>query len=563
MEYYTPILEEDKKTFSFKRTIQDKQKKSSQIFSFTIIKSEEGIEIKIKEEKENLNFGASNYEKKYSYKDLKKISRYFEFLKTLDLIFESLKKNFDNKKDIISLEDQFIEIKFKINIDILEEEIILNIPQVKEENKEEMMEKLKNSLNFLNNENSNLKEEMKIMMENDTYLNETVNELKKELKEMSKYIKEKLNPNEKEEKALKTYYCERKIIEEEKVNFGNWKNREIKRSPDGNNISENNFTFGINILLLEEAIKIKINKIQDNLKSNLLFYENLFYLTDFEKFGEYYAKNGGMKSFYKFLCDLFEKKKDFIETVGDDKIIIKVKFPWGLEEEEISLEILSKDLGLEKTLSNLKQSIEVLNKENKNLKNNLNEKLTNEIDNINNNVNKEINEVKRDTYKLKIEFQKDLLERVYPVGSYYWSSSNISPEELFGGKWEQIYGRFLFATDNQHPIGTEGGEESHILTINEMPYHNHKYEKTENTKYDGFVTVEKKDNSNYKCPYNNNYNNNNYLNIIGSNQRFNNFKINNYYNNFRNGNYTENSGSNFAHNNMPPYLSAFCWRRTS
>jgi hypothetical protein len=136
MEYYTPILEEDKKTFSFKRTIQDKQKKSSQIFSFTIIKSEEGIEIKIKEEKENLNFGASNYEKKYSYNDLKKISRYFEFLKTLDLIFESLKKNFDNKKDIISLEDQFIEIKFKINIDILEEEIILNIPQVKEENKE-------------------------------------------------------------------------------------------------------------------------------------------------------------------------------------------------------------------------------------------------------------------------------------------------------------------------------------------------------------------------------------------------------------------------------------------
>jgi hypothetical protein len=79
MEYYTPILEEDKKTFSFKRTIQDKQKKSSQIFSFTIIKSEEGIEIKIKEEKENFNFGASNYEKKYSYNDLKKISRYLNF----------------------------------------------------------------------------------------------------------------------------------------------------------------------------------------------------------------------------------------------------------------------------------------------------------------------------------------------------------------------------------------------------------------------------------------------------------------------------------------------------
>jgi hypothetical protein len=63
MEYYTPILEKEKKTFSFKRTIQDKQKKSSQLFSFTIIQSEEDIKIKIKEEKENFNFGASNYEK--------------------------------------------------------------------------------------------------------------------------------------------------------------------------------------------------------------------------------------------------------------------------------------------------------------------------------------------------------------------------------------------------------------------------------------------------------------------------------------------------------------------
>ena len=306
MEDYTPILEKDKKLFSFKRTIQDKLKKSSQIFILTITNSGEDIEIKIKEEKENFSFGASNYEKKYSYNDLKKISRYFEFLKNLDLIFESLKKNFDNKKDIISIEALFINIKFKINIDILEEEIILNIPQVKEGNKEEMMEKLKNSLNFLNTENSNLKLEMKFMMENQSFLDETVKGLKKELEEMSKYIKQKLNPNEKEEKPLKTYYCEREIIEEEKANI---MNRETKRGPDRKKIFGNNVAFGINILLFEEIIKIKINRIQDNLKSNLLFYESSFYLRDFTNFGEYYAKNGGIKSFYKFLCGLFTKKK--------------------------------------------------------------------------------------------------------------------------------------------------------------------------------------------------------------------------------------------------------------
>ena len=163
MEEYTPIIEKDKITFSFKRTIQIEQK-GSQIFSFTIIESEEDIEIKIKEEKENLNFGANNYEKKFSLNDLKKISRYFEFLKTLDLIFESLKKNFDNKKDIISLENQTIIIKIKINMDVLEDVVILNIPLVKKGNKEEM-ENLKTSFDFLNNENINLKEEMKNLKE--------------------------------------------------------------------------------------------------------------------------------------------------------------------------------------------------------------------------------------------------------------------------------------------------------------------------------------------------------------------------------------------------------------
>jgi len=245
MEEYTPIIEKDKKIFSFKRTIQIEQK-GSQIFSFTIIKSEEDIEIKIKEEKENLSFGANNYEKKFSLNDLKKISRCFKFLETLDLIFESLKKNFDNKKDIISLENQTIIIKIKINMDVSGDVVILNIPLVKKGNKEEM-ENLKTSFDFLNNENinlkeemKNLKEEMKIMADNEAFLHEAVNDLKKKLEEMSKYIKEKLNPNEKEEKALQSYYCEREIKKEEKEKekFYNKKKKETKRSPDGNNISE-------------------------------------------------------------------------------------------------------------------------------------------------------------------------------------------------------------------------------------------------------------------------------------------------------------------------------------
>ena len=33
----------------------------------------------------------------------------------------------------------------------------------------------------------------------------------------------------------------------------------------------------------------------------------------------------------------------------------------------------------------------------------------------------DIDDLKNQTYNLKIEFQKDLLEKVYPIGSYYWS----------------------------------------------------------------------------------------------------------------------------------------------
>ena len=33
----------------------------------------------------------------------------------------------------------------------------------------------------------------------------------------------------------------------------------------------------------------------------------------------------------------------------------------------------------------------------------------------------DIDDLKNQTYNLKIEFQKDLLEKVYPIGCYYWS----------------------------------------------------------------------------------------------------------------------------------------------
>ena len=69
------------------------------------------------------------------------------------------------------------------------------------------------------------------------------------------------------------------------------------------------------------------------------------------------------------------------------------------------------------------------------------------------------------------------MEKVYPVGSYYWSEKNTSHEELFGGKWESISYRFLFSTDSNHSVDSTGGEEMHTLTENEMSSHNHGYQR--------------------------------------------------------------------------------------
>ena len=48
----------------------------------------------------------------------------------------------------------------------------------------------------------------------------------------------------------------------------------------------------------------------------------------------------------------------------------------------------------------------------------------------------------------------------YPVGSIYMSVNATSPATLFGGTWERIQGRFLFAADNSHAAGSTGGKSS-------------------------------------------------------------------------------------------------------
>lgn len=84
-----------------------------------------------------------------------------------------------------------------------------------------------------------------------------------------------------------------------------------------------------------------------------------------------------------------------------------------------------------------------------------------------------------------------LIDLVYPIGSIYLSANTTDPETLFSGtKWKQLKGRFLLGagapednTDStfgalrnnsyNFQTGAKGGQYTHTLTVDQMPYHNH------------------------------------------------------------------------------------------
>lgn len=128
-----------------------------------------------------------------------------------------------------------------------------------------------------------------------------------------------------------------------------------------------------------------------------------------------------------------------------------------------------------------------------------------------------------------------LLDLIHPVGSIYWSTNTTSPETLFGGTWEQIKDTFILAAGDSYSAGSTGGEANHTLTIDELPSHRH-YLKYGNV-YIGYLNSNAAQ-SNNQALYKYNVSREDAL-------------------------YGEDMGGNQPHNNMPPYLVAYCWKRTA
>lgn len=118
----------------------------------------------------------------------------------------------------------------------------------------------------------------------------------------------------------------------------------------------------------------------------------------------------------------------------------------------------------------------------------------------------------------------------YPVGAIYLSVTNVNPATLFGGTWEAIGGRFLLGANSTYAAGSTGGESAHKLTTSEMPRHNHTLDNynTSAGNTTAYMTVQ----AQAKVGYNGNVQ-------------------------------TLCTGGDGSHNNMPPYLAVYMWKRIS
>lgn len=138
--------------------------------------------------------------------------------------------------------------------------------------------------------------------------------------------------------------------------------------------------------------------------------------------------------------------------------------------------------------------------------------------------------------------KEEIFLEAHPVGSYYWSSEPTSPAVLFGGNWKQITDVFLLAASNDYAAGSSGGEREHVLTVSEMPSHSHMFNPSANADGINFVAPTKTIGTGGSA-----------ISLWGT------ASYPGHWANDTWGTYAV--GGSKAHNNMPPYIAAYCWQR--
>lgn len=141
-----------------------------------------------------------------------------------------------------------------------------------------------------------------------------------------------------------------------------------------------------------------------------------------------------------------------------------------------------------------------------------------------------------------------IADLIYPVGSIYMSVNNTNPSALFGGEWVQIKDTFLLAcgdtysSDGANVSTAQHGEATHTLTVNEMPSHTHiQNAHSHNMGYRDKYAISGSARGVLQNGASASEGNASTSSVTATNQ---------------------NTGGGQAHNNMPPYMSVYVWKRT-
>lgn len=127
-----------------------------------------------------------------------------------------------------------------------------------------------------------------------------------------------------------------------------------------------------------------------------------------------------------------------------------------------------------------------------------------------------------------VQEQNNIMKKLYDVGCIYMSTNSTSPASLFGGTWERIKDRFLLGSGDSYSAGATGGSATHTLTINEMPSHTHKQSGGSSGVNDEGNLIQRGYSATLKA-------------VADASA----------------------TGGGQAHNNMPPYLAIYIWKRTA
>ena len=170
--------------------------------------------------------------------------------------------------------------------------------------------------------------------------------------------------------------------------------------------------------------------------------------------------------------------------------------------------------------------------------------------------------------------KSSIMSVAFPVGAIYISTSSTNPSSLFGGTWTQIEDMFLLGAGSIYTAGSTGGESTHVLTDVELPSHNHNntisVSATQSSHMHSISSGTGKCTNAGGLGYG-------YVYAVGGpdndkssrSDRTTTAKGVAVMNNSQpaitvtSSITNANTGSNQAHNNMPPYLAVYIWQRIS